>query len=242
MSRVNAILAAIRAGRHARGVFLPFPSPATVEVLGRLALDFVYFDGEHGPFSIADIAEGCRAADAAGLTPIARVPDPSPATIGRFLDAGVMGLLVPHVETAEQAAAVVRAARFAPDGERSYGAGRPEYGFVEGPLKEHLAAWNREIAVSVMIESAAGVEQAEAIAAVRGIDFLSIGLFDLAQSLGFPGEADRAEVREAVARVAAAANRAGCPMRDQVMRFAWLRDVLAAGVAALLPGRQGQPA
>lgn len=231
MAGRNVLLAAMREGRLARGVFLSFPSPGCVEILGRLGLDFVYFDGEHGPFDIADIADGCRAAEAAALTPIARVPDHGAVTLARFLDMGVMGLLVPHVDTAEQAAAVVRACRFAPEGERSWGSGRPRHGFLDGTVAEEMTRLNRETAVSVMIESGEGARNARAIAEVPGIDFVSIGIFDLALSLGHPGDPKHPEVRTVIEGIGRDVRAAGGRMRADVLRYAWLRELLVAGVA-----------
>jgi 2-keto-3-deoxy-L-rhamnonate aldolase RhmA len=241
MARTNSILAAIRDGRRARGVFLSFPSAPLIEILGRLRLDFVYLDGEHGMFELHDIADGCRAAELVGLTPIARIPDQRPSTIGRFLDAGLLGIVAPHVDTPEQAQAIVRAARFGPRGERSYGAPRPEHGMIEGGLRDWLATRSRETSVSVMIESRTAVDRAEEILAVPGIDYASIGLQDLAQSLGCPGEPAHPDVERAVARVRSAALRSGCPLREDVVRFSWIRDVVVRGVDALLTADPAAP-
>src|SRR5690606_28792140 len=121
------IRTAMREGRIAKGFFLEAPSAWIVEYLGnRGGFDFAFLDGEHGPVDARDIDEFCRVCDLVGLTPVARVPDSSKASIGRYLDRGVRGLIVPHVKSAAEARAIVAHTRYAPQGERSYGGGRTD--------------------------------------------------------------------------------------------------------------------
>src|SRR5262245_53185936 len=123
----NVVKEAASAGRRIRGVHMTFAAPAAIEVLAG-DVEFVYLDGEHGCFDWRDIEAGCIAAERHGLTPIARVPDRSTGTITRFLDRGVRGIVAPHVESLDDARQVIQSTYFAPLGERSFGAGRPEYG------------------------------------------------------------------------------------------------------------------
>src|SRR5262249_23278161 len=95
----NAVKEAAAARGTVTGIHLTFPAPTIIEVLATLSLDFVYLDGEHGSFDTRDIEAACIAAERHGMVPIARVPDPSPATITRFLDRGVRGIIVPHVNS-----------------------------------------------------------------------------------------------------------------------------------------------
>ena len=117
-----------RAATRIRGIHLTFAAPAVIEVLAAGDLQFVYIDGEHGCFDWRDIETACIAAERHDLTPIARMPDSSSATITRFLDRGVRGIVAPHVESVDDARRLIDAAYFAPLGNRSFGAGRPEYG------------------------------------------------------------------------------------------------------------------
>jgi len=230
----NSVKHAAASGEWIRGIHLTFPSPAVIEVLASERLDFAYIDGEHGCFDWRDIETMCITAERHGLTPIARIPDPSSATITRFLDRGVRGIIVPHVESVEDARRVIDAAYFAPAGERSFGAGRPEYWENGADRATYMAGCNGALSVCMMIESTTGLQLADHIATIPGVDYLSFGLLDLAQSLGHPGEATHPDVKRAVADCTLRINKAGKRVREEFMRFAWVNDVLRAGVRSLL--------
>src|SRR6267142_6838819 len=119
-----AAKAAIRTGRKAYGYNLSFPSPWVIDILGKLDFDFVFIDGEHGPFGLDQLEDLCRTAERHNVTPIARVPDIGSSTILRYLDRGIMGILGPHIATETDARQLVRACYFGPVGERSFGANR----------------------------------------------------------------------------------------------------------------------
>lgn len=235
----NAVKHAAASGDTIRGIHLTFAAPAVIEVLASERLDFVYIDGEHGCFDWRDIELMCIAAERHDLTPIARIPDPSSATITRFLDRGVRGIVVPHVESLDDAQRVIDAAYFAPAGARSFGAGRPEYWENGAERAAYMAACNGVVSVCMMIESEAGLALADQIAKVPGVDYLSFGLLDLAQSLGQPGNSSHPSVKQAVAECTARINKAGKRIREDFMRFAWVNDVLRAGMRTLLDGKGG---
>lgn len=225
----SRLRSAMREGRRAVGFVLPFPAPYIVELLGlRGGFDFALLDGEHGAVDARDIDEFCRACDLTGLTPIARVPDSSKAAIGRFLDRGVRGIVVPHVGSAEEARAIVAHTRFAPEGQRSYGAGRGErLGQGVADLPAWCRAWNETVTIGAMIEDRAGLDRLDEILAVDGIDYFLIGPNDFAQALGHPGDPGHPEVEAAMAEVAARVRRAGRLMREDVLRFCTVPDLLA---------------
>lgn len=232
MSSSNAVKHAANTNGRVRGVHLTFAAPAIIEVLAA-QLEFVYIDGEHGCFDSRDIEAACIAAERYGLTPIARVPDRSSATITRFLDRGVRGIVVPHIETIGQAEEAVAAAYFAPLGERSFGGGRPFFLAIEDK-PAHMQACNAATSLSLMIESRAGLDVAHELAAVEGVDYLSFGMMDLAQSLGHSGDPGHPEVQRAVEDARARINAAGKPVREQFMTFAWIHEILLAGAKQLL--------
>jgi len=124
MKQPNRVKAARRAGRKAYGYNLSFPSPWVIDILGKLDFDFVFIDGEHGPFGLDQLEDLCRTAERHNLTTIARVPDIGSSTILRYLDRGIMGILGPHIATEADARQLVRACYFGPLGERSFGANR----------------------------------------------------------------------------------------------------------------------
>lgn len=165
------------------GCFVKTPHPMVIEVLGATGLDFLVLDAEHSPFDRAAIDTCLLAARASGIATLVRVPDDRPSTILSALDCGAAGVLVPHVTTPAQAAALADAVRYVPGGRGIAGTTRAgDYG--RRPLGEHRRAAADEVALIVQIEDAEGVENHAAIATVDGVDALFVGRADLSLSLG----------------------------------------------------------
>ena len=219
MPRVNRIKQCIRDGRTATGFSLCFPSVHVVEILGRLNFDFVWLDGEHGPFGLNDIEEHCRAAELNGITAIARVPDIETSTILQYLDRGIQGILGPHIACRADAEQLVNACYFGPIGQRSFGGNR---GCDYDHDIENKAAWYRETndntLVGALLEDAGVVDNLDDILAVEGIDYFSVGPNDFAQGLGRPGEAAAPEVQQAIADVHRRIHDAGRLTGDDITR------------------------
>lgn len=230
----NLVKEAAAGGHVVRGIHMTFAAPAAIEVLAAAGLQFVYIDGEHGCFDWRDIETACITAERHGLTPIARTPDHTSATITRFLDRGVRGIVVPHVQSVDDARRAVEAAYFAPLGARSFGAGRPEYGQRIPDRTAYMQSCNDALSVAMMIECERGLAAAGDIAKLPGVDYLSFGMLDLAQSMGHPGDANHADVRNAVAEASTRIRAAGKRVREDFMRYAWINDVLAAGARQIL--------
>jgi 4-hydroxy-2-oxoheptanedioate aldolase len=233
-SRPHAIKHAIASQGRARGVHMTFAAPSVIELVALLDVDFIYIDGEHGRFDWADIEAACIAAERHGMTPVARVPDGQVATVTRFMDRGVKGIIVPHVNSADEARAVVDAAYYGPLGNRSFGGSRPlfVYGTLDDP--SHLEQANAGMSVSIMIETREALDAAHEIAAVEGVDYLSFGMMDLAQSLGHPGNPRHPDVVAAVAEASERIRAAGKPVREDMLDFVWINDAIVAGTKALL--------
>ena len=208
--RVNTTRARLAEGKVVFGGIISGYAPESVELLGAIGYDFVMIDCEHGPMSLEQVENMVRAAEVFGITPIARVPDHADATILRFLDRGVQGVIVPHVNTPERAEAVAKAARYYPDGHRGAAGGRAhDYNVHVNRLES--ASWiNAHTLVIPMIEEVEAVDNLDAILAVPGVDVLHVASGDLTQSMG---NAPPAEVRrvmgEVVARIRAAGKLAG---------------------------------
>jgi 4-hydroxy-2-oxoheptanedioate aldolase len=201
-------------------------------------MDFIYLDGEHGCFTNRDLETACITAERWGLTVIARVPDGSEATITGFLDRGVHGIVVPHIETVADARAAVKAVYFAPLGDRSFGGGRPAYLAIED-RPAHLRECNANTSLCLMIETRSGLAAAHELAAVDGVDYLSFGPMDLAQALGHPGEPGHPDCQRAVADATARINAVGKRVREDFMNYAWINEIVLTGVQQLLGARQG---
>jgi 2-keto-3-deoxy-L-rhamnonate aldolase RhmA len=184
-------------------------SPHTAGVIASAGFDFVYYDMEHTTLDFATLEWLVRTADGAGITPFARVASEAKRDILPALEAGVQGIMVPAVESAEQAREVARVSRYFPEGRRGmfylgYGS---RYAGI--PAADHYASSNRELLVTVQIETARGVENVAEIAAVRGIDALFLGPADLSQSLGIPGQWEHERLREAIDTTIRAGRAAG---------------------------------
>ena len=231
----NRIKDAAQTGDALYGLHLTFPCPQLIEMLASQHLDFLYLDGEHGAFDLRTVEGCCRAADLVGLIPIARVPDLFPATINRFLDRGLRGVIGPHVATRADAEHLVEACYFSPLGRRSWGDSRGEgYGIAIPDMSKRMAEINEGISVGAMIEEKAGLDNLGDILEVPGIDYFNFGMQDLAQSLGHPGQPSHPAVRAAVAEASDRIHAAGKRLREDFMVFAWVRDVLHEGLRALV--------
>jgi len=171
--------------------------------------DTLYIDVEHSSFSLETTSQICVAALGLGIAPFVRVPSHRPEHVGRALDGGALGVIAPHVASAEEARAVVRAAKFAPLGERSAAGALPHLQYRAFPPAEANAALNAATMVIVQCESAAFLDGADAIMAVEGVDMALIGTNDLLADWGLTGQYGHARVRDAYARVIAAAQRHG---------------------------------
>lgn len=180
-----------------------------VTIARTVGYDALYVDLEHGQTDLAATAQICAAALAADLSPLVRVPSHSAADIGRALDAGAAGIIVPHVENAAEAEAVVRRAKYPPRGQRSFGGLALQLGYAALPQAEAMQRLDEQGLVIAMIETGAAVEAAAEIAAVDGIDMLLVGSGDLGADLGLPGRQDHPRMRAAIATVAEACRRHG---------------------------------
>ena len=174
--------------------------PEMVEILGLLGADYVWLDGEHGPLGLPEMAGLVRAAECVGITPLARVPRNAPDVILGYLDAGVQGIIVPMVQTREEAEAVVRAVKYYPEGKRGIGYGHAQDYYLKQPLAEYIKEANRETAVICQCETKEGLDNLEEIVQVPGVDIIMIGPMDLSQSLGIPGQYDHPLEEEAIAQ------------------------------------------
>ena len=208
--------AKLAAGEPALGVSVMFPSPQLVEMLGALGFDWVLLDCEHGSLSPESVELMAMAAQASGMTPIARPATKSAEHIAQVLDRGVLGVQVPHVVTPEDARAAVQAVKYHPLGRRSLAAGTRAANYdAHGSMADYVRAANEATLVAVQIEDREALPHLDAILAVEGIDVFFIGPSDLSQSLGHPGNAKAPPVAQAIeaalARIRAAGKTPGMP-------------------------------
>jgi 2-keto-3-deoxy-L-rhamnonate aldolase RhmA len=196
---------------------------ATGMIAAATGFDWLFIDMEHGALSVDDAAQISMAALSQGVTPIVRVCKDAIFEGTRCLDNGAMGIVVPHVDTAGEAAAIVQAYRFPPTGTRSWGGPPFAYGLATVNPAEAQRELNDNIIIACMIETPEAVANAEAIAAVPGVDVLMFGTSDLTATMGIPGQIAHPDVRAAYAKVGAA-----CKAHGKVMGMGGVYDEVTA--------------
>lgn len=204
---------------------------------------WLFIDMEHNTMDIDTAAQICVAALPTGITPIVRVPSHHHFQATRILDGGAMGVVVPHVNSPEEAQAIVRNCKYPPLGQRSLTAPLPQLGFEALPVREAIEVLNRNTLVIIMLETPAAIEQADEIAAVEGVDGLMIGTNDLAAEMGIPGEFAHEKIEIAYRKMIAACHKHGRHagmggVYDHALMEKFIcmgvRFMLGAGDAALL--------
>lgn len=206
MTFTNPLSAAWRDGVITRGAWCAAPSSITAEVVATAGFHYVCVDMQHGAVGYTDAVPILQAISGQGATPITRVSANDPAEIGRILDAGSLGVVVPLVSSGEEAARAVAACRYPPRGGRSY-----------GPVRATLATGSKDpadleqVICAVMVETREGLENVDEIASTPGLDAIYIGPADLALALGLPPayERDEPEHRDAIEAIRLACERHG---------------------------------
>ncbi len=183
-------------------------TPHLVDFVGQLGIEAVWFEAEHGPVDFADLGDLTRAADLWGITSLVRVGRAEANTIYRTLDGGAQGIVVPHVDTVEEAEITVDGAKFAPVGHRGMFGSRQGFG-----VPDYLQRANDETMIVVLIEDIRAVNNLDDILKVDHIDVFHVAPSDLAQSMGHIGDDGHPEVQEtidqSIARIIAAGRTAG---------------------------------
>jgi 2-keto-3-deoxy-L-rhamnonate aldolase RhmA len=199
--------------------------------------DWLFIDMEHSALDLDTATQIAAAALPLAITPIVRVPGKEHYHASRVLDCGAQGVVVPHVDTAEEVERVVSHCRYPPAGRRSVAGGQPQFGFRSVPVGEMTRLANEETLVVVMLESPGAIERSDAIAAVPGIDVLLIGTNDLTTEMGMPGQLAGPHVEEAYRTVIAACRKHGkVPGMGGVYDPKLLERYVALGMRFILAG------
>jgi 2-dehydro-3-deoxyglucarate aldolase/4-hydroxy-2-oxoheptanedioate aldolase len=186
-----------------------FATPGIGYLVRNAGADYLIFDLEHSGFGFETAKRAVLAARAAQLPIVVRVPSHDAKDLGRACDVGADGVMAPNVRSAAEAKAIVDAVKYVPQGHRGVGMVQMHDRYRVGPFADKARAANDAMCVFAQIESRAGARDADAIAAVPGVDCLFIGHMDLSCSLGTPGEFDSADFRAAVESVLAGCRRHG---------------------------------
>jgi 4-hydroxy-2-oxoheptanedioate aldolase len=214
---VNTFKRAIKAGKQQIGLWSSLSSNVTVEVIAGSGFDWILIDTEHSPNELPMVLSQLQAATGGTAHPIVRPAWNDTVLIKRFLDAGVQSLLIPYVQTEEEARAAVAATRYPPKGARGFASASRASRF--GRVKDYYAHAEEEICVLVQIETQQGLDNLEAIARVEGVDGVFIGPGDLSAALGYLGSPGHLEmqpvIEDAIARIKAAGSVPGILTGDE---------------------------
>lgn len=206
----NKVKQKLQAGKTVFGFVCRTLSPTVVELIGLSGFDFVWIDMEHTSADFSTVETLCRAADASNIESLVRVPDKNPASILRALEVGAAIVNVPQVEDRAEAEAVVKAAMYAPIGQRGYCASSRGTSYGIGTnATDAFAAANERTMTMVQIESARGVDNASEICSVPGLSAVFVGLADLSQSLGITSQVHHPDLVDSARKVLRASTAAG---------------------------------
>lgn len=196
----NPVKQKLRNGQKTIGGFLQTISPVAAEIMSRCGFDWLIVDLEHAPGGFENLQSQLQAMNGSGTVPFARAPWNDAVTIKRILDTGVMGILVPYVNTRGEAEAAVAACKYPPQGVRGV-AGSPRAAGYTGNVMPYLRSANDEIVVMIAVETTLAVDNLDEILAVKGLDGVFIGPVDLASSMGFLGDPSGPEVQAMIRRI-----------------------------------------
>jgi 4-hydroxy-2-oxoheptanedioate aldolase len=207
---MNRLKSALAEGRLQIGLWQSLANPYTAEICAGAGYDWLLFDGEHAPNTIQTLLAQLQAVSAYPIETIARPPAGDPVLIKQYLDIGFRSLIIPMVGSADQARALVSATRYPPSGIRGVAGLTRASGF--GTKADYLTKAHEDICLILQIESRAGLDAIEDIAAVEGVDALFIGPGDLAGALGHLGDANHPTVQAAISEALVRAQKAGKPV------------------------------
>jgi 4-hydroxy-2-oxoheptanedioate aldolase len=200
----------LKEGKIAIGMGLRLARSVDIATIGKTCgYDWLFIDMEHNSMDVDTAAQIAMAALPVGISPIVRVPGKEHHHASRLLDAGAQGIVVPHVDSVEEAERAVAYCRYPPQGHRSAMGALPQFAYQSVPVGEATRAANEETLVVVMLETPDAIAKVDEIAAVEGLDVVLIGTNDLCAEMGIPGQFSDPRVEDAYRKVVAACNRNG---------------------------------
>jgi 4-hydroxy-2-oxoheptanedioate aldolase len=236
----NPSLRAQLAGQKVYGTWCIVPSPELLHVLSTSKLDFLLVDQEHGVCDLPLLQRCVFAAHAGGCPVLVRLQDGSPIGIARALDTGVDGILIPHIEGAEQVHQLIQSACYPPSGSRGFSPFTPAFHYTPGA--DVTRQQNERVAIGALVESKAGIEAMPSICGVPRLDFVYLGAYDLSVELGKPGELDSPELLALLEEAVAVARAHGKPVaaifhdraqHDMLMRLGVSMPVYSVDTAVI---------
>lgn len=232
----NTFKADLAKGNPQYGIWAGFATGYGAEITAGFGYDWMLIDGEHAPNTVPSILAQLQAVAPYSTAPVVRAVSHDPVLIKQLLDVGTQTLMIPMVESADQARALVSAMRYPPHGIRGVGGGLTRATRWDS-VPDYLQTAHQELCLIVQVESRAGVENAAQIASVEGVDAVFIGPFDLASGLGHPGNPSHPEVQDKIRHAIEATLAAGkvcgilAPVEDDARRYqSWGCQFIAVGI------------
>lgn len=202
---MNSLKKRLRNREKTIGSWLAIPSEVTAEIMANAGFEWLVIDMEHAPIGVAEASRLIRIVDLAGLPALCRLPSNDPILAKNVLDAGSAGIIVPMIESKEDAVKSIEAVYYPPGGKRGVGLARAQaYG---NGFENYKSIINDSLVVIAMIETIKGIKNVDSIAATPGIDGLLIGPYDISASLGVTGQLDHPEIKSASKKVIEATNK-----------------------------------
>ena len=233
---INAIKCKLAKGQPVLGIWSIIPSPIVVEILSLSGFDFAILDMEHGVFDLISLDACIRAVEVAGKAPLVRIPGMNPSAAQWALDLGAHGIVVPQVRDAQDAAAVVDIAKYAPEGQRGYNPFTRSANYAN-PANNRSGKLNNEFSLTcVIIESVSALADLDAICMTQSIDVVYLGIYDLAVALGVNGDTRHPSVVEVVERSIPRIRAAGKAAGMMVLNSSDITRALSLGANFLVYG------
>ena len=198
--KVNLLKNMLNKGATVIGTWSSLSSSNVINVIGSTDLDFVIIDMEHGSMTFETAENMVRAAEASKIAPIIRVWDDQNQTILRALETGVRSIMVPHISTKEDAERIVKSCKYFPAGTRGLSPYTRIHDFTHVDIADSLQTENDHTMVGILVEGQKGLNNLSEIVKVKGLDFIYLGLFDICQSVGLPGQTSHPKVLEEISR------------------------------------------
>jgi len=200
IEKINKLKEALKNGETIIGTWSSLSSSNVINALGSSNLDFVVIDMEHGSMTFETAENMVRTAEASKISPVIRVWDDQNQTILRALETGARSVMVPHISTKEDAARIVSCCKYFPEGNRGLSPYTRIHNFTHHEIAESLKSENDVTAVGILVEGETGLANLSEIVKVKGLDFIYLGLFDICQSVGLPGQISHPKVLEEISR------------------------------------------
>jgi len=196
MLPANSLKEKLEKGKTVIGTWSSLSSPNVANVIGTTGLDFVIFDLEHGPSSFETVENILRAVQTTECLPIIRTTDDKESNILRCLETGCQAIMVPHIENPQAAERVVRSCKYHPEGNRGMAPYTRHHDYCHDDLKHTMAHANKEIFIGILVEGEEGIGQIDEIAKTPNLDMIYMGIYDISQAVGVPGELNHPKVKD----------------------------------------------